>query len=77
MPKKNIHTTYKDGGWRTIQEGRKTPLSSHSTKDRAIKASIKQAKKDEVEHIIHGKDGKIQDKDSYGKDPMPPRDRIH
>ena len=25
--------------------------------------------------VIHGRDGKIRDKDSYGNDPIPPRDR--
>ncbi|MBY0544383.1 MAG: DUF2188 domain-containing protein, partial [Gammaproteobacteria bacterium] len=26
-----------------------------------------------VEHFIHGKDGKIQERNSYGNDPFPPR----
>ncbi len=37
----------------------------------------KVAKERGVEHIIHGKDGKIQDRESYGKDPYPPKDRKH
>ncbi len=39
--------------------------------------SIREAKKKKVEHVIHNKDGKISDKDSYGNDPFPPRDTIH
>jgi hypothetical protein len=27
--------------------------------------------------VIHGKDGKIQDKDSFGNDPNPPKDTKH
>ncbi len=27
------------------------------------------------ELVIHGKDGKIQQKDSHGKDPNPPKDK--
>jgi hypothetical protein len=30
-----------------------------------------------VELVTHGKDGRIQDSDSYGNDPVPPRDRKH
>lgn len=77
MTKKNIHTTFKDGEWHSKKEGQDKPLSSHRTKEAAEKASVRQAKKDEVEHVIHGKDGKIQDKDSYGKDPNPPKDKKH
>jgi len=36
--------------------------------------SIKEAKKAQVEHVIHNKGGRISDKDSYGKDPNPPKD---
>jgi hypothetical protein len=25
--------------------------------------------------VIHGRDGKIRDKDSYGHDPCPPKDK--
>jgi len=25
--------------------------------------------------VIHGRDGKIRDKDSYGNDPVPPKDK--
>jgi hypothetical protein len=30
-----------------------------------------------IEIVTHGNDGRIQDSDSYGNDPMPPRDRKH
>jgi len=33
------------------------------------------AKKDKVEFIPHGKDGKIQNPNSYGNDPNPPKDK--
>lgn len=32
------------------------------------------AKKQEAELVIHNKDGKISQKDSYGNDPCPPKD---
>lgn len=35
------------------------------------------AKKQGTELVIHGRDGKIQDKDSFGHDPCPPKDKKH
>lgn len=77
MTKKNIHTVFnkQTEKWDTKREGQKEPLASSNTKLVAQEKSTKQAKKDGVEHVIHNKDGKISDKDSYGKDPYPPKDR--
>ena len=33
------------------------------------------AKKQEAELVVHNKDGKISQKDSYGNDPCPPKDK--
>jgi hypothetical protein len=35
------------------------------------------ARRDRVEVVEHGRDGRIQDSDSYGRDPFPPRDKKH
>ena len=79
MAKKNIHTVYnKDREmWETKREGQEKPLASSHTKVTAEEKSIREAKKAEVEHVIHNRDGKISDKDSYGKDSNPPRDSIN
>lgn len=79
MTKKNIHTVYnKDRKmWETKKEGQEKPLASSHTKETAEEKSIREAKKAGVEHVIHNKDGKISDKDSYGKDPNPPKDKKH
>lgn len=61
--------------WETKKEGQEKPLASSHTKEVAEEKSIKEAKKAGVEHVIHNKDGKISDKDSYGKDPNPPKDQ--
>jgi len=34
-------------------------------------------RRERVEVVEHGKDGRIQDSDSYGRDPFPPRDKKH
>jgi hypothetical protein len=77
MTKKNIHTVYNKERkmWETKKEGQNKPLASSRTKLKAQEKSIKEAKKLKVEHVIHNKDGKISDKDSYGNDPCPARDK--
>ena len=79
MTKPNIHTVYNKERemWETKKEGQAKPLASSHTKAVAEEKSVREAKKAEVEHVIHNKDGKISDKDSYGKDPVPPVDKIH
>ncbi len=77
MAKKNIHTVFNKERkmWETKKEGQEKPLVSSHTKEKALEKSIIEAKKNKVEHVIHNKDGKISDKDSYGKDPNPPKDK--
>jgi hypothetical protein len=75
--KKNIHTVPYGDKWAVIEEGSSTPLGIHGTKEKAMKHGREEAKKRGVEHFIHGRDGKIQDRESYGKDPYPPKDRKH
>ncbi len=80
MPrKKNIHTVFNSEQkmWETKKEGQKKPLASSRTKATAMEKSKSAAKKTKVEHVIHNKDGKISDSDSYGNDPNPPKDRVH
>jgi hypothetical protein len=75
MPKKK--TTHvvpnNNGGWDVKKGGQKTPLSHHRKKDTAIKSGRGVSKKEKSELYIHGKDGKIQQKDSHGGDPYPPK----
>lgn len=77
MEKRNIHTVYdkERNMWETKLEKREKPLSSSHTKDTAMEKSVSEAKKREVEHVIHNRDGRISDKDSYGNDPIPPKDK--
>jgi hypothetical protein len=56
-----------------IQKTLRTPR----LKKEAIEIAIDIVKNQKSEVVIHGKDGKIQDKDSYGDDPNPPNDIKH
>lgn len=70
---KNQHIVPHKGGWAVKGEGNTEASSVHPTKQSATDAGRKVARDQNSELVIHGKDGKIQSKDSHGKDPFPPR----
>jgi len=75
MTTKGIHTVYNSdrGRWENKAAGNSSPLSTHHTKANATDRGENIAEKAKAEHFIHGKDGKIQERNSYGNDPVPPR----
>ena len=73
--KKDIHVVPHDKGWATRKEGSERAGCVYQTKDKALKQGRDQAQREKVELVIHRKDGTIQDSDSYGRDPFPPRDK--
>jgi hypothetical protein len=52
-------------------------LSTHNKQGNAIVNGRTEAKQDKVDLVVHGRDGRIRSKDSYGNDPLPPRDSEH
>lgn len=76
--KRDIHVVpHKDGGWATRKEGASRVGHREGTQGAAIEKARDQAKREQVEVVIHRRDGSIRDSDSYGRDPHPPRDRKH
>ncbi|WP_214845516.1 MULTISPECIES: DUF2188 domain-containing protein [unclassified Exiguobacterium] len=70
----NQHVTpHSDGGYQVIAEEASRATKRFPTQKEAIAAGREIAKKQQVELIIHNKEGQIRDKDSYGNDPFPPR----
>ncbi len=74
---KNIHVVKHGDRWAVKEEGRKTPISTHKNQELARQNAVPLAKENESEVVIHGRDGTIRDKDSYGNDPNPPKDTKH
>lgn len=77
MAKKDLHVVPHPGGWAVKREGADRASSVHDTKKEAMDTARGQARREGVEVVDHGKDGKIRDSDSYGSDPHPPTDRKH
>jgi uncharacterized protein YdaT len=77
MTKKDIHVVPHKDGWATKKEGADRAGAVTDTQKEAIERAREQARRDKVEVVIHRKDGRIRDSDSYGNDPNPPRDKKH
>lgn len=75
--KRDIHVVPHKGGWATRKEGAGKAGSVHDTQHKAIDKARGQAQRERTEVVIHRKDGRIRDSDSYGNDPFPPRDGKH
>ena len=75
--KRDIHVVKHADGWATRKEGASRVGTVADTQKQAIDRATQQAKRERVEVVIHGKDGKIRDSDSYGSDPNPPKDKKH
>ena len=77
MAKKNQHVVPKDDGWAVRGERNQHATSIHPTQEAARRAAVEIAKNQQSEVLIHGQDGKIRARETYGKDPFPPRDTEH
>jgi hypothetical protein len=78
MARKNQHVVpTPKGNWGVRGEGNSKITKETSTQAQAIEIARDIAKNQQSEVVIHGKDGIIRDKDSYGKDPCPPKDKKH
>ncbi len=75
MPNRNVHTVHTEKGWTNRYENSNRTLGYYDTKVEAQSAGREKAMQNNSEHIIHGLNGRIQNKNSYGNDPFPPRDR--
>jgi len=63
------------GGWSVKNSGAARASKNFETQQQAISYGRDAAKRSRTELYIHGRDGTIKNKNSYGNDPMPPRDK--
>jgi hypothetical protein len=70
-------TPRSDGKWQHKVDGNKKATAVTNTQRDAKKSADAAAKKEGGEVVVHGEDGKIRSKDSFGNDPNPPKDKEH
>lgn len=74
---KNVWVSPSSDGWSVKQEGEQKEITTFKTKAEAEQFGKAIAKANHSELISQKRNGQIGSKDSYGKDPCPPRDREH
>ena len=63
------------GGWSVRQSGAARASRTFDTEAEAVKYGRDVAKREHTEFYIHRNDGTIREKNTYGSDPFPPRDK--
>jgi hypothetical protein len=64
-----------NGGWAVKKSGSTRVSGAFHSKLEAIQYARALSKNEQTELFIHRKDGTIQERNSYGKDPFPLKDR--
>ncbi|MCY4361732.1 MAG: DUF2188 domain-containing protein [Gammaproteobacteria bacterium] len=72
MANKNQHVVPHPQGWAVKGEGNQKASSVHSTQREAIGAAREIARNKGSEMLIHGVNGRIRERNTYGDDPYPP-----
>ena len=68
---KNQHVVKTEGGWGVRGESNTRNTQNFDTQQAAINRAREIAINQKSELLIHGRDGQIRDKHSYGNDPYP------
>jgi uncharacterized protein (DUF433 family) len=74
--RKNLHVVPRDNGWAVIGEGNQRETLRTPTQREAIERAREIARNQGADVLIHGRDGQIRTRNSYGNDPQPPRDWV-
>jgi len=69
----NQHVLPRSDGWGVKTAGATRDTKIFSKQSQAINFAKEIAKNREAELFIHSKDGRIRERNTYGKDPNPPR----
>lgn len=73
MSKKGQHVVPSNGGWSVKKAGSVKATSVHQTQADAIVAARTIAKNQKTELYVHGTDGRIRERSSFGNDAHPPK----
>ncbi|MGR3548538.1 MAG: DUF2188 domain-containing protein [Roseovarius sp.] len=73
MSQKSVHVVPRGGKWAVRSSGAAKASKIVNTQDEAREIAREQAKRSGVELYVHGRNGRIRERNSYGKDPYPPK----
>ena len=70
---KNQHVVKHSDSWAVKGAGNEKATRIAGTQKEAIEIAKQIAKNQHSEMFVHGRDGKIRERNSYGDDPYPPK----
>lgn len=70
---KNQHVVPHADGWAVKGAGNSRATSVHETQSQAIQEARSIAKSNHSELLVHGRNGQIRERDSFGNDQCPPK----
>lgn len=73
MARRNQHVVPHEDGWAVKGASSERATAVFPTQREAIERARQIARNQETELLIHGRNGRIREKDSHGNDPFPPR----
>jgi hypothetical protein len=73
MSKKNQHVVPHSKGWAVKGAGNNKATSVHPTQSAVIGEARGIARNQGSEMLIHGANGRIRERNTYGHDPYPPK----
>ncbi len=73
MRTKNQHVVTHREGWAVKSEGAERATKVVPTQGEAIGIAREIALNNNAEVVIHGRDGQIRERNTYGRDPYPPK----
>jgi hypothetical protein len=73
MSKPGQHVVPNGGKWSVRRAGASKASGIFDTQREAIERARDVARNQGTEVFIHGRDGRIRERDSYGNDPHPPK----
>lgn len=72
MARKNQHVVPHTNGWAVRGAGNSRVTSVHGTQREATERARDIANNQCSEVLVHGRNGRIRERNSYGNDPFPP-----
>ncbi|MEO8722970.1 MAG: DUF2188 domain-containing protein [Sphingobium sp.] len=73
MSTKGQHVVPHGNKWSVHKAGASRASGTFETRKEAIARATELAKNQKTEVYIHGSDGRIRERNSYGNDPFPPK----
>lgn len=73
MSKKGQHVVPSGGKWTVRSAGAKRASGTFVTQGEAIDNAREKARREGTELYVHGRDGRIRERSSFGRDPYPPK----